>query len=81
MVFPVNPAACKHNDKVQSVSVSKVVSDRSIPLVENFPLCALTMEIQYDTGCQLNFISKSVLQTILTSMYSGGTSSRVKVMT
>ena len=71
----------KHSEVVQTVSVSKVVSDRSIPLVENLPLGALTLGIQYETGCQLSLISKSVLETILNSMYSQGTSSRVRVLT
>ena len=79
--IPLHQTACKHNDKIQSVSVYKVFSDRSIPLVENFPLDGLTLGIQYDTGCQLSLISKSVLQTIRTSMSSQGTSSRVRVMT
>ena len=61
--------------------MSRVVSDRSIPLVENVPLGALTLGIQYDTGCQLSLISKSVLKTIPTFMYSQGSSSRVRVMT
>ena len=71
----------KHSEVVQTVSVSKVVSDRCIPLLENLPLGALTLGIQYDTGCQLSLISKSVLETILNSMYSQGTSSRVRVLT
>ena len=79
--IPVHKPACKHNDRTESVSVSKVVSDRSIPLVENVSLGALILGIQYDTGCQLSLISRSVLKTIPTSMYSQGTSSRVRVMT
>ena len=74
--IPVHKRACKHNDRTDSVSVSKVVSNRSIPLVENVSLGALTLGIQYDTGCQLSLISK----TIPTSMYSQGTSSRIRVM-
>ena len=79
--IPVHKRACKHSDRTHSVYMSKVVSDRSIPLVENVPLGALTLGIQYDAGCQLSLISRSVLKTILTSMYSQGTSSRVRVMT
>ena len=79
--IPIHQAVCKHSDKVRSVLVSKVVSDRSIHMVENLPLGVLTLGIQYDTGCQLSLISKSALETIPTSMYSQGTSSRVRVMT
>ena len=57
--IPVNKFACKHSDRTPSISVSRVVSDRSIPLVENVPLGALTLGVQYDTGCQLSLISKS----------------------
>ena len=55
----------------------------SIPLVENIPMGVLNLGIQYDTGCQLSLISQSnQLSTALpTSMYSQGTSSRVRVMT
>ena len=56
-------------------------SDRSIPLVENIPMGAFNLGIQYETGCQLSLISQSALQDLPTSMYSQGTSSRVRVMT
>ena len=79
--LPVNKYACKHSDNTPSISVSRVISDRSIPLVENVPLGALTLGVQYDTGCQLSLISKSALLTIPTCMYSRGSSSRVRVMT
>ena len=42
---------------------------------------AFSMGIQYDTGCQLSLISKSALQDLPITMYSQGTSSRVRVMT
>ena len=80
-MISVHKRACKHKDRTASVSVSRVVSDRSIPLVENVPLGGLSLGIQYDTGCQLSLISKLVLKTIPTSMYSQGLSSRVRVMT
>ena len=36
--LPVNKYACKHSDNTPTISVSRVSSDRSIPLVENVPL-------------------------------------------
>ena len=70
-----------HSNQTPTVPVSKVGSNRSIPLVENIPLGAFFLGIQYDTGCQLSLISRSALQALPTSMYSQGTSSRVRVMT
>ena len=70
-----------HNDHTLSVSVSKVASDGSIPLVKNIPMGALNLGIQYDTGCQLSLISQSALQALPTSMFSWGTTSKVRVMT
>ena len=70
-----------HNDHMLSVSVSKVASHRSIPLVENIPMGALNLGIQYGTGCQLSLIFQSALQALPTSMHSRGTSSKVRVKT
>ena len=70
-----------YSNQTPTVSVSKVGSNRSIPLVENIPLGAFSLGIQYDTGCQLSLISQSALQVLSASMYSQGTSSRVRVMT
>ena len=80
--FPVHCHACIHSNQAPTVSVSKVgASKRSILLVENIPMGAFSLGIQYNTGCQLSLISQSALQTLPTSMYSQGTSSRVRVMT
>ena len=79
--IPVHRCACMHSNQAPTVSISKVGSDRSIPLVENIPLGSSSLGIQYDTGCQLSLISQSALQALPTSMYSRGTSSRVRVMT
>ena len=65
--FPLYRHACMHSNQTPSVFVSKVASDRSIPLVETIPMGAFTMGIQYDTGCQLSLIS---LLALPTSMYS-----------
>ena len=79
--YPLNRYACSHNDEAATVSVSKIGSDRSILLVENLALGHLSLGIQYDTGCQLSLISRSVLRTLPTSMYSQGKSTRVRVLT
>ena len=68
--YPLHYAACKHHDETPSYTVSKVGSDRSIPLVENIYLGSTSVGIQYDTGCQLSLISRSALQTLPTDMYS-----------
>jgi len=61
--------------------VSKVSINRSVPLVEKITVGKSNIGIQYDTGCQLSLISKSALSTIPASMYSLGTSSKVRLMT
>ena len=69
-----------HNNHTPTVSVSKVCSDKSIPLVENVLVGNVSIGIQYDTGCQLSLISQSALQGIPSSMYSRGTSTGVRVL-
>ena len=46
-----------HSNHTPTVSVSKVGSNKSIPLVENIPVGAVSLGIQYYTGCQLSLIS------------------------
>ena len=77
--IPVHRCICMHSNQALTISISKVGSNRSIPLVENIPLVSSYLGIQYDTCCQLSLISKSTLQALPTSMYSQGTSSRVRV--
>ena len=78
--IPVHIRACMHSNQTPTFTVSKVGNDKSIPLVENIPLGNISLGIQYDIGCQLRLISQSALQSLPTSMYSRGTSSRVRVM-
>ena len=79
--IPVNRRVCMHSNQAPFVSVSKVSTDKSVPLVETILLGNTPIGIQYDTGCQLSLISKSALSTIPQSMYSLGSSSQVKIMT
>ena len=78
---PVHIRACMHSNHTPTFTMSKVDINKSVPLVENVPLGSFSLGIQYDTGCQLSLISQSALQAIPKSMYSRGTSSRVRVMT
>ena len=79
--LPVHHRACMHSNQTPTASISKVGFDRFIPLVDNILLGAFSLGIQYNTGCQLSLISQSALQALPTSMYSRGTSSRVRVIT
>ena len=62
--YPLNRAACKH------ITVYKVGSNKSIPLVETLYFGSTSVCIQYDAGCQLSLISKSALQVLLVDIYS-----------
>ena len=59
--FPLHGAACKHSDEAPSFTVSKLGSNKSIPLVESIDTGSSTIGIQYDLGSQLSLISKSAL--------------------
>ena len=56
--YPVHKDACKHSDQAPSVTVSKVSSDRSVPLVETLKIYSEVIGIQYDPGCQLSLVTK-----------------------
>ena len=79
--LPLHRNACKHKDQAPSITVSKVSTNKSVPLVENIPVGNTHIGIQYDTGCQLSLISQSTLSTIPKSMYTLGTSSKVTLTT
>ena len=79
--LPLHRRACKHKDQAPSVTVSRVSINRSVPLVEDIIVGNSQVGIQYDTGCQLSLISQSTLSAIPSSMYTLGTSSKVRLMT
>ena len=79
--IPLHLKACKHNDQAPSVHLSKVRTNKSVPLVEQILVGKSYIGIQYDTGCQLSLISPSTLSSLPPSMYSLGPSSRVRVLT
>jgi len=78
---PVHFRACMHNNQAPFVTVAKVTTNKSIPLLEDVQVGKVTLGVQYDTGCQLSIISKSTLSTLPPSMYSLGTSSQIRVVT
>jgi hypothetical protein len=79
--IPVHKKACMHNNQAPFISVSKVSTNQSVPLVETLNLGGTKIGIQYDTGCQLSLISRSTLSTIPQYMYSLGPSYKMKVLT
>ena len=68
--FQVQHKACMHSNQIPAVTVSKIGSDRSIPLVENVPMGEFSLGIQYDTDCQINLIPLSALRILPPSVYS-----------
>ena len=68
--MPLNRAASKHNDETSSATVSKVGSDKSIPMVENMMVDLTYLDIQYDTGCQLSLVNLTALKLLPTNCFS-----------
>ena len=56
-------------------------AERSIPLIETVHIGNIPIGIQYDTGCQMSMISKSVLQKLPEDMYSVSNSVNLRVLT
>ena len=85
--YPLHYAACKHNDKTPSctISVNKIDtasdSERSIPLVETINIGPIPIGIQNDNGCQIRLMSKSILQQLPEDIYSIGKSVKLWVLT
>ena len=70
-----------HSNQAHFVMIPKVSANQSVPLVETLNLGGTKIGIQYDTGCQLSFISRSALSTIPQYMYSLVPSYKVRVLT
>ena len=70
--FPVNKYACMHNDQTPSFTVSKVGSDKSIPLVESVNTSSSPISIHYDQGSEISLVSKSTLETLDPGTYTVG---------
>ena len=76
----LNHAACMHNNEKPFFKVSKVGSDKSIPMMESLLTSSTSLEIQYDSGCWLNLISKSILQLLPAYTYSLGNSAIINLL-
>ena len=70
--LPLHWTACKHSNETLSFTVSKLGSNKSIPLVESIDMGSLSIGIQYDLPSQLSLISKSALQHLPPNMYTVG---------
>ena len=66
------------------ISVNKIDAagdtERSIPLVETVNIGSIPIGIQYDTGCPMSLISKSVLQQLPEDIYSVTKSVKLRVL-
>ena len=78
--MPLNRAASKHNDETSSATVSKVGSDKSIPMVENMMVDLTYLDIQYDTGCQLSLINLTALKLLPSSCYTLGKTTQINLL-
>ena len=68
--IPLNQHVCEHSNHTPSFTVSKLESNRSIPLVESVDTGSSSIGIQYDLGSQLSLISRSTLQKLPPDMYT-----------
>ena len=74
---PLNYAACKHSAKTPSITISKVGSDKSIPMMETSETSPAPLDIQNDSGCQFSLIYKSALLLLPPNTYSLGNSAKI----
>ena len=77
---PVNHAVCKHSDESPSVTVSKVGSDKAIPMMDILTIKSIPLDVQYDTGCQLSLINTSTLKLLLQTSYSLGNINMINLL-
>ena len=77
--LPVHRSTCMHSNQTPTISLSKVGSKGLFPWWRTFRW-KLSLGILYDISCQLSLISQWANWTLQCSMYSQGTSSRVRVM-
>ena len=69
-----------HSNQTPSISVSKVGSDKSIPMMETLKSSPAPFDTQYDSGCQFSLISKSALQLLPANTYSLGNSNKINIL-
>ena len=78
--LPVNKFACMHNDQTPTFTVSKLGSNKSIPLVESIDTDTSSLGIHYDLGSQISLISKSALQNLSPDKYTTGKTSWINLL-
>ena len=77
---PVNLAICKHNDESLSLTVSKVGSNKTIPMMDILTVKSVQLDVQYDTGCQISLITTSALKLLPRSSYTLGSSNLINLL-
>ena len=69
------PTICNLNDELGSVIFSKVGSDKAIPMMDMIK--PIPLDVQYNTGCQINLITTSALKLLPWTSYSLGNSNMI----
>ena len=78
--IPLNRVTCKDHNKTPSTTISKVGSDKCIPMVETVMVNSAPLDIQYDTGCQLSLINLSALKLLLKNSYTLGNTAQINLL-
>ena len=79
--YPLNRAACKPATRSPPTQCPRWAPTNLLLWWKPFALARSTsVGTQYDTGCQLSLISKSVLQVLPVDMYSIGKPARVRIL-
>ena len=78
--IPVHHKICKHNDESPSITVSKVGSNKTIPMMDVLTVGSTKLNVQYDTGCQISLITTSALKLLPRSTYSLGSSNMINLL-
>ena len=69
-----------HSDEDQSITVSKVGSDKANPMMDIITIGSVPLDVQYDIGCQLSLITTSALKLLPKSSYSLGNSNMINLL-
>ena len=63
-----------------SVTISKVGSDKAIPMMDILMIKSIPLDVQYDTGSQISLITRSALKLLPRTSYSLGNSNMIKLL-
>ena len=77
---PLHQHACMHSNHTPSFTISKLGSNKSIPLVDSVDTGSSSIGIQYDLGSQLSLISRSTLQELPPNMYTVGKTYHINLL-